>query len=223
MSASASIEADRGRVRQILNNLVTNALEALEGVAVAAARDRHAARAGRRCRVRGRDRVRQWAGLPARAAGPGVRSLRHEQAQGHRPRARHRQENRRRARRTHRRRQSSRRRRARARGAADERQHAVGFELARPARPSCGGNGHEYGTHPGGRRRGGHPHVSSRRFSPRKATRWTSPPTPCRRAPRAHAADARSRAARHLDAGRRWHHAAARVVRPPAPTAVRSS
>ena len=29
----ASIEADRGRVRQILNNLVTNALEALEGVA----------------------------------------------------------------------------------------------------------------------------------------------------------------------------------------------
>jgi PAS domain S-box-containing protein len=28
----ASIEADRGRVRQILNNLVTNALEALEGV-----------------------------------------------------------------------------------------------------------------------------------------------------------------------------------------------
>jgi len=27
------IEADRGRVRQILNNLVTNALEALDGVA----------------------------------------------------------------------------------------------------------------------------------------------------------------------------------------------
>jgi nitrogen fixation/metabolism regulation signal transduction histidine kinase len=31
----ASIEADRGRVRQILNNLLTNALEALDGVAAA--------------------------------------------------------------------------------------------------------------------------------------------------------------------------------------------
>ena len=38
-----SIEADRGRVRQILNNLLTNALEALEGVAAPAARDRDAA------------------------------------------------------------------------------------------------------------------------------------------------------------------------------------
>ena len=38
------IEADRGRVRQILNNLVTNALEALDGVGVSAAGDRHAAR-----------------------------------------------------------------------------------------------------------------------------------------------------------------------------------
>ncbi len=38
------IEADRGRVRQILNNLVTNALEALEACATAAARDRDAPR-----------------------------------------------------------------------------------------------------------------------------------------------------------------------------------
>ena len=37
-----SIEADRGRVRQILNNLVTNALEALDGVSARAAGDHHA-------------------------------------------------------------------------------------------------------------------------------------------------------------------------------------
>ena len=51
------LEADRGRVRQILNNLITNALEALEGVASPAPRNRHAARAGRRCRLRRGHRV----------------------------------------------------------------------------------------------------------------------------------------------------------------------
>ena len=41
-SSSQTIEADRGRVRQILNNLVTNALEALEGVSQPHARDHDA-------------------------------------------------------------------------------------------------------------------------------------------------------------------------------------
>jgi nitrogen fixation/metabolism regulation signal transduction histidine kinase len=50
-----TIEADRGRVRQILNNLVTNALEALDGVGTP--RDHHSIGERRRCCLRGRHRV----------------------------------------------------------------------------------------------------------------------------------------------------------------------
>ncbi len=46
MSSCRPLEADRTRVRQILNNLVTNALEALDGVDESPARSVHATRAG---------------------------------------------------------------------------------------------------------------------------------------------------------------------------------
>ena len=90
-----AIEADRGRVRQILNNLVTNALEALDGVATP--RLEIATRFERRRAMRGTlsSPCVTMARDSARAPGPGVRPVRDEQAQGHGPRAGDREEDRR--------------------------------------------------------------------------------------------------------------------------------
>ncbi len=52
-----SLEADRGRVRQILNNLITNAPEALDGRPNPRLEARDEIRAGHRCRVCGGDGV----------------------------------------------------------------------------------------------------------------------------------------------------------------------
>ncbi len=137
-----NIEADRGRVRQLFNNLVTNALEALEGTAEPHLDITSRLEQGRRLHLRRRHGLRQRARLPARAAGAGVRSIRHQQIQGHRPRARDRQEDRRRTRRAHRGGQSSRGRRAHTRGAADERQYeVVDREPARSPRRIAEGKG----------------------------------------------------------------------------------
>ena len=92
------ISADRIRIRQILNNLVTNSLEALEG-RPALRRDRNSCRRGW-SQTGGGDRGgRQWSGVPARADRDRVRPLCHQQAQGHGFGARDREEDRGRARR----------------------------------------------------------------------------------------------------------------------------
>ena len=57
MTDLEAIEADRGRVRQILNNLVTNALEALDGVARPLLEISTRLRGRRRSCVRGGHRV----------------------------------------------------------------------------------------------------------------------------------------------------------------------
>ena len=109
-----NVEADRGRVRQILNNLIVNGAEAVEntpgGHVVAATR---LETVGSR-RIRHDHRNRQRAGLFARGIGARVRSLCHQQAQGHGIGARDRQKDCRRARRARGGRQSAGRRRARA-------------------------------------------------------------------------------------------------------------
>ena len=115
-SALEDIEADRGRVRQILNNLVTNALEALDGHRTPAARDQHAAATAAA--------MAHYAAVTVCDNGPGFqRELLGrvfdpyvtEQAQGHGPGAGDREEDRRGARRPHRCGQPARRRRTRAR------------------------------------------------------------------------------------------------------------
>jgi nitrogen fixation/metabolism regulation signal transduction histidine kinase len=62
---SRMLEADRGRIRQMLNNLLTNALEALEGVAGARdrGRDRNLARDAGRAAQAAIVVQRQWAGV----------------------------------------------------------------------------------------------------------------------------------------------------------------
>ena len=89
------LEADEGRVRQILHNLVRNATEALENVEDA--QRRHPCEP---CRIQ-RRRVRtdqgrgQRSRIRSRRDQPGVRSLCNDQAQGNRARARNREETRR--------------------------------------------------------------------------------------------------------------------------------
>ena len=106
------VEADRGRVRQILNNLIVNGAEAVEntpnGRVIAATRLESVGIGGLRDHHRDRQRTR----IRARGARPRLRPLRHEQAEGHRPGPRDRQEDRRGARRARRGRQSAGRRRA---------------------------------------------------------------------------------------------------------------
>ena len=96
-----TISADRVRIRQILNNLVTNSLEALEG----------RAGGGSRSKLMSPKMVpNRWRRSLCRDNGPGLpagsdryrfRSLCHQQAERHGSGARDREENRRRARRTH--------------------------------------------------------------------------------------------------------------------------
>ena len=109
-----NVEADRGRVRQILNNLIVNGAEAVENMPaghVVASTRLETVGCGR---IRHDYRDRQRPGLFARGAGARVRSLRHQQAQGHRTGARDREKDCRRARRARGGRQSAGRRRARA-------------------------------------------------------------------------------------------------------------
>ena len=95
------ISADRMRIRQILNNLITNSLEALEGRAGARVEiETHIAEDGPE--AGGGDRGdRQRPGLSARSDRHGFRSLCHQQAKGHGTGARDREEDRRRTRRAH--------------------------------------------------------------------------------------------------------------------------
>ncbi len=95
------ISADRVRIRQILNNLVTNSLEALEGRARRAHRDRNSNRRRWSQAYGGDHRVGQWAGLSARPDRHRVRSLCHKQAQRHGIGVGDREKNRGRTRRAH--------------------------------------------------------------------------------------------------------------------------
>ncbi len=97
------VSADRGRIRQILNNLVTNSLEALEGRPGACIEmETHVWEEGPKLvpsvAIVGHG---QRAGVPAGLDRHRVRPLCHQQTQGHGPGAGHREENRRRTRRTH--------------------------------------------------------------------------------------------------------------------------
>ncbi len=95
------ISADRIRIRQILNNLVTNSLEALEGRPGRARRNRNSRRR-RWSQAGGGDRgVRQRPGVSAGPDRHRFRPLCHEQAKGHWLGAGDREENSGRARRTH--------------------------------------------------------------------------------------------------------------------------
>ncbi len=107
---SPAVVADRGRLRQLLHNLLTNAVEALEGTA-----GRRRSRSPRGCASRDGDEVAE---IAVEDNGPGFQRdligqvfdpVRHDQAAGHRARARDRAQDRRGTRRARRGGQSRRR------------------------------------------------------------------------------------------------------------------
>ena len=119
------IEADRGRVRQILNNLVTNALEALDDIAAPLLEISTRLESGADGDVRGASPCVTMARAFSASCSAGCSTLCHQQAEGDRPGAGDRQEDRRGARRANRCGQSARRWSTRARRAAGEGQHPL--------------------------------------------------------------------------------------------------
>ena len=205
------IHADRGRMRQLLANLITNGIEALAGVA-----DGCVELSTRQQRAEGALAAvicvtDNGPGFRKETARPPVRSLRHRQAARHRSGTGHRETDRRRTWRPHRGGEPARGRRENTGHAASQRPGPVVVRGGRATRGAAEGT-----RMSAGKILVVDDELDIRRLLQEILTEEGYEVEVAADADQARAAraapGARSGAARYLDARHRWHHAAARMV-----------